>query len=298
MVESTESLPGIAQSSRDLWQVLVGEDDVQPIIEACSTGNDAALHTLLSESHWRSAMSQKQHVIHAERSPKDGTNDREVYARAVSNLERALIIAAKHRSCSSDYSNHHQQSYLVVDFDLLHGALPLYEAVRLKRLEVARELISLGADPLHPVRSRQLGYYRSSLMSWAAMYEGPQMIELLLEHNLPIAGTGALHTAAAHGQFDTVRVLMDHGADVNEKLPRDWTPMHFAAWRVQPDAMVFLESCGARPDAKDTDGKTPADVFEQYSREQQLRLYKQHTETAYRSEPTGSADIESAPRSI
>jgi ankyrin repeat protein len=80
----------------------------------------------------------------------------------------------------------------------------------------------------------------------------------------PIAGTAALHTAARFGQLETMRLLMQYGADLEEVVPGwgNWTPMHFAASTGKVDAMKLLEQQGARKDSKDEDGKTPAQVLE------------------------------------
>lgn len=93
------------------------------------------------------------------------------------------------------------------------------------------------------------------------------MTEMLLQRNLPIAGTGALHAAAACESVDTMRVLCDHGADVNEVLTdwKQWAPMHFAASRGKTEAIKWLEEKGGRLDMKDEDGKTPKQLLEEHN---------------------------------
>ena len=83
--------------------------------------------------------------------------------------------------------------------------------------------------------------YRSSLLSLAARVKGTRMTELLLKHGVPVNRSGALRLAAELGALDTMRLLMQHDADVNEQLPEDtlplykksllasWTPIHCAA---------------------------------------------------------------------
>lgn len=88
------------------------------------------------------------------------------------------------------------------------------------------------------------------------------MTAMLSECGTPPAGTAVLHTAAAFGQLDTIRLLLKNGADP------DWkgrTPMHFAAANGKADAMALLEQHGARKDAEDVDGKTPAQLLEEKS---------------------------------
>jgi ankyrin repeat protein len=161
----------------------------------------------------------------------------------------------------------------VVTFPLGHGNLPLVQAVKRGKTEVVAVLLQHGANP---IRTDRVVSYALSLLSFAARAEGPRMTELLLKHGASVACSGALHTAANLGALDTMRLLMQHGADVNELLPADtlspphkslypsWTPLHFAASGGQVDAMKLLESNGARSDVKDMNGKTPAQLLEEY----------------------------------
>lgn len=63
------------------------------------------------------------------------------------------------------------------------------------------------------------------------------MTELLLKYGVPIDRSGALHFAAFYGALDTMRLLIEHGADVNELCPpgylsATWTPLHSAPLEV------------------------------------------------------------------
>lgn len=152
----------------------------------------------------------------------------------------------------------------VINFPLGFGNLPLYEAVRLRQTDVVAVLLELGADPLHPVElSKELATYHSSLLSRAAFAEGPHMIKMLLERGIPVAHTGALHTAVRLVYLDTMRLLMQYGADVNETLSnrKNWPPMHFAASRGKVDAMKLLADNSARSDLKDVEDKTPVQLL-------------------------------------
>ncbi|KUI53231.1 Ankyrin-1 [Cytospora mali] len=300
-MEDLQELPGIYDSSRDVGDVLVGEDGARLLIEASSSGNDTALQSLLSQPQWIKTILEKPHSIYYASRPSQGPDDaREVMAVPRSNLERALTAAAGNGQAAvvstlltfatqqgmdaSDVitiwtinktiNGGHAAVFKalasadpnVINFPLGHGAQPLYEAVRRRKPDVVAVLLELGADPLHPVaHSKRLWNYNSSLLSRAATVEGPRMTKMLLEHGLPVAHTGALHTAARFGHLDTMRLLMEHGADLNEVLPNwsNWTPMHFAASKGEVDAMKLLEHSGARSDLKDVNGKTPAQLLEE-----------------------------------
>ncbi|PSN59416.1 ankyrin [Corynespora cassiicola Philippines] len=298
-MENLKDFPSIYDSTRGLGDVLVGEDTARLLIEASSSGNETALQSLLSQPEWIKEMLQEPHRIYRESRPSQGPNDiRQVTATPMSNLEWTLTEAASNGhvavvstlfAFAKDQGVDPSQILAkptvyriigggdaavvkeialadpdMIHRDVAHGVLPLYEAVRRRRTEVAAVLLELGADPLNSATKR-IGSYNSALMSLAAMAEGPRMTELLLERGTPIAQTGALHTAAHRGQLDTMRLLMQHGADVNEVLSnwRSWTPLHFAASKGQVDAMKLLEDSGARSDLKDKDGKTPAQLLEE-----------------------------------
>ncbi|KAI8941749.1 hypothetical protein NX059_002953 [Plenodomus lindquistii] len=290
------------ESARNVNDVLVGEDDACLLIEASFSGDDTALQTLLSQAHWIKTMHEEPHCIYSEWRPSEGPNDaRKVMAMRTSNLKRCLIAAAQNGKAAivstllafaknqgvnplseatartmvnTIISGAHADVFRplaaadpnIVNFCLPHGMLPLYEAAKRQRTDVVAVLLELGADPLHPVQqSKKLGRYNSSLLSVAAMAEGPRMVEVLLKHGCPIANTGALHTAARGGQLETMQLLMQHGADMNEALEyyHNWTPMHFAALKGQVDAMKLLEQQGADSGLKDVKGRTPAQLLEE-----------------------------------
>jgi ankyrin repeat protein len=178
--------PNGYDSSRDVGDVLLGEDTARVVIEASLSGDDTALQSLLSQPHWIKTMLETTHCIYQEDEPKQNPDHvREVSARRMSHLERALDIAAqnghtsvvstllafaKRRSIDTmdilSYSlisktlwNGHAAVFKalatadsrIFNIDLGHGALPLYEAVRRRKPEVVAVLLEHGADPLHPV---------------------------------------------------------------------------------------------------------------------------------------------------
>lgn len=290
-------------STRAIGDVLIGEDVAHPIIEAISSGNDMALQSLLLQSQWIKIMLDKQHAITSEDRPSEGPEDaREVTTSRISNLERAFIIAARNgraemipilltfatqqgigtsslitRSLVYRVILHTHAAVFralaaadpgIIHNQVGHGTFPIYEAVRVRAPDLVASLLELGVDPLRPVQpSKRLGTYNSSLLSRGAMADGPRIIEMLLKHGVTIPQSSALHTAARFGQLDTMRVLLQHGADVNEIDPNwsNWTPMHFAASNGQVEAMKLLEDVEARSDLKDANGKTPAQVLEEFN---------------------------------
>lgn len=300
-VENLEESPSNYYSPRDVNDVLVGEDAAGLVIEASSSGKDAALQSLLSQPQWVKIMLDKPRCIYYQSRPSRGLNDvREVAAMRMSNLERALIAAAQNGQAAvastllafatqqgvdtsevvtrftinkAIYGGHAAVVKVLVSADpnllnlqIGHGTSAIYEAAKRGQTDVVAVLLELGADPLHPIKSlRKVGSYNSSLLSFAAKAKGPRMTKIMLEHGVPVAHTGALHAAAHCGHLDTMRLLMQHSADVNEVLS-NWksrTTMHFAALQSQVDAIKLLEQSGAGPDLKDADGRTPAQLLDE-----------------------------------
>ena len=97
-------------------------------------------------------------------------------------------------------------------------------------------------------------------------------METLLKYGAETAQSEALQVAAARGNDKILELLIDHRADVNERLevesinrgPKDvlasWVPLHFAAEQGSTAAVEKLLSCGADPNVEDIKGRTPQDL--------------------------------------
>ena len=71
---------------------------------------------------------------------------------------------------------------------------------------------------------------------------------------------GALHRAAQKGHGAIARVLLEHGADVNSKAPKNgYTPLHLACAEGHKDVIEILMENNADTDAKTTRNETPCD---------------------------------------
>ncbi len=86
---------------------------------------------------------------------------------------------------------------------------------------------------------------------YGAADHDPQAVMALLEKGadanapFPIVGTRALMVAAAHGYKDTMRALLDAGADLNAKDFTGWTALHAAAVNGDPEIVQLLLEHGA-----------------------------------------------------
>ena len=73
-------------------------------------------------------------------------------------------------------------------------------------------------------------------------------------------GWTALHHAAATGQVEMLRLLIDAGGDVNVRAQDGWTPLHCAAYWGHEEAAQLLLDQGAEVDLPDNNGRTPLQV--------------------------------------
>ena len=81
-----------------------------------------------------------------------------------------------------------------------------------------------------------------------------------------------LHIAATHGYTEIVRILIEHGADLNAK---DWfrsTPLHLAAAQNHTAVAVELIKRGADTKAKDFKGRTPAECDPRFKKYEHKRV--------------------------
>jgi len=78
-----------------------------------------------------------------------------------------------------------------------------------------------------------------------------------------VKGWRPLHYAAARGNPDTVRMLLEHGANPNVKNTKGQTPLHMAVsnW-AGPEVLLMLLRAGARLWARDIDGLSVTDYVE------------------------------------
>lgn len=75
----------------------------------------------------------------------------------------------------------------------------------------------------------------------------------------------ALHTAAAYGELDSAKLLLAHGANVNNQNTEFSTPLHHAAAQDRADMVKLLLDEGADIEARDHWGLTPIALAAMYS---------------------------------
>jgi ankyrin repeat protein len=213
----------------------------------------------MAEMHWLSIRGRKAaiEVLLA--------NEADVNIRAWNDGETPLHFAAQ---------NGHKE---IVALLLANGAdanasrkankwTPLIEAINARQAEIAEFLISHGADVNHR------DYMEHTALHWA-IDRGPldavrsNMIHLLISKGADIKGRGRdftpLHCAAMM-DTESVKLLLDHGANVNARDGAGHTPLYKAAEHGDHAIVELLLQRGAEVNAKNVAGDTALHRAAQY----------------------------------
>lgn len=163
-----------------------------------------------------------------------------------------------------------------------HHITPFLWAYFSGHIEVVKYLLSKGGNVNYD------GFNEGTLLTFAAFTGDVASIPYLLDagaeidHAMPRGGETALHHAADNDQTDAVRLIIQHGADVNHRT-RDngpselnfgtfWgeTPLHVAAVRGDEEMIEVLLAGGADKTIKTTKGETPLDQAERHQRPEEI----------------------------
>lgn len=242
------------QSSRDEWDVLIGDDAAQPLTEAIASDDATKLQNLLQQPQWITVALGKPHIIYSEHRRRQHEGEvRDVSAMPMLNLTRFVIIAGKGGHAAAlatlyEFAKQHGvklsdlrtrwaidrtiksgsaaavEAMVSADpeaasFRISHGAFPLDLAMKLRHHDIVSVLLRHGADP-SPAANDRREALMASLLAIAAMRQDKELVEQLLDHGCPIHKSGALHRAAQVGALDVVRLFLERGADVHELLDK------------------------------------------------------------------------------
>jgi uncharacterized protein len=173
------------------------------------------------------------------------------------------------------WSIYHRQP-LIRDFLLTHlPTLDIFEACALGDCGRIESLLRQDAMLVH----------ESSGDGWAplhlaAAFGGPQATALLLSHGAHVHrfSRNPLHNQPLHAcvaisqDGETVRVLIEQGADVNMAQAGGYTPLHQAAANGRADLVQILLGAGADRAMLCHQGKTPADYARERKHESVLQV--------------------------
>jgi ankyrin repeat protein len=161
----------------------------------------------------------------------------------VSHLDVAKLLIDKGANVNAPYTKTIPPRQAQGNINVAPGSTALYRAVRAIDLASVRLLVDSGANP-----SLGLSDGSTPLMAAAGLGAprgGDEEVTEAGDRNDPV---------------DVMKVLVDKGADVNAANQAGMTPMHYAVQRGVERIIEYLASKGARFDAKNKQGRSPADL--------------------------------------
>jgi ankyrin repeat protein len=126
----------------------------------------------------------------------------------------------------------------------------LFVASEHGREEEAKVLLSRGADPKFPGPNQPV----------VAAIHHPKILDILIKSGADPNYGDAFHQAVWHKKTDSVKVLLDAGADVNRLNHESRTGLWYACERGSGDIVNMLLKHGANTEMADKEGKTPLDM--------------------------------------
>lgn len=186
-------------------------------------------------------------------------------AAALSRLldaEPALCLSRQNGISPILFAIYHGHASLAEIF-LDHGASPSFcEACALGEQPLALRM--LDADPSLLDSFSDDGFPALGL---AIFFRHPALARALIERGANAgaaarnaAGVAPIHAAAAVRDIETMRLLIERGADVNAPQQMGYTALHTAAQHGDEAMVEMLLAAGANPKAIAGDGKSPADL--------------------------------------
>ncbi|KAK6428155.1 hypothetical protein LTR95_015703, partial [Oleoguttula sp. CCFEE 5521] len=247
------------QSSLPLWSVFDGPDPALSFIAACHSRDPHCedLKALLAEPQTvKLALEEQQVVCHVERPPTKHSNVRDVAVRPITNLQRAVNMAAKFncpesirlllnfaaQTCNVELRDLVDRTTIVaviesgqaqtfnplvtayppaLSLNLGDRGLPLDFALDQNHLNIVTVLLEHGVHIRSTTKPFRRSRWSDSRLFLGVDVYGTRLSELLIEQGFPVAGSGALHHAAEGGRTVAMQFLIEGGAGLDDLMPAD-----------------------------------------------------------------------------
>lgn len=136
---------------------------------------------------------------------------------------------------------------------------PLHEACKADDPAMVAFLLDAGADV------NILNCFNTTPLMYAGKYASPSVVRELLAyepdlHRLSFISTAAIHWALWPGNAGNMELMLQAGADPDQKMGDGSTPLHCAALSDLPDVARLLLEFGADPTKRNEGWKTPLEV--------------------------------------
>src|SRR2546421_9050330 len=154
--------------------------------------------------------------------------------------------------------------------------LDIFDAASVGRTERVAELLDRDASLVNAYSSD--GFYPLGL---AAFFAHPDTVRLLLTRGADVAQAAQnpmkvqpLHAAAAGRSFEAVKLLVDAGAPVNARQQEGWTPLHEVVRHGDLETTRYLLAHGANPRQQNDAGKSAIGLAAEQGNAEILKLLK------------------------
>jgi uncharacterized protein len=170
----------------------------------------------------------------------------------------------------------------VTEFLLHRGVeLNMFEAASIGNTQKVQEFLQENPEAINNYSSD--GW---TALALAAFFGHKETAEFLLAKGADLMKRSTnsmdntpLHAALAGRRADVAKLLIEHGADIDNIAGGGWTPLHLASANGDAEMVGLLLTRGAQRNIKNNDGNTPLALAEQYKHKHVIEMLKQQGAT-------------------